>query len=1217
MSSAARQSLERDNPWPGLAPFDESDRRFFHGRNAEAAELLRLVRREPLTVLFGRSGLGKTSLLKAGLFPALRDEDLLPVYVRLDHADNAPPQREQVLRELYSACDAGRVQAAQPARQEALWSFFHRRDAEFWSPLNRPVTPVIVFDQFEEIFTIGQEIEAARPRSAEFIAELADLVENRPPPAVKQALERDPAAASLYEFRRATVKLVLSFREDFLAEMEELKTAMPSLMYNRLRLLPMDGAQAYAVVTQSGGALVDDDVARRILRLAWKNEPAPPVDTKEFPSIEIDPALLSVVCSELNHKRHQVRPPLSQITPALLAGADREILAGFYERSMAGLDARARAFVEDELITDRGYRDSHDWEDALALPGVTRDALDSLIARRLLRVDERQGHRRLELTHDVLTRVVMDSRDRRRIKEEKAALARRAEEERQALETQTRKQRHRVRAMALVALMCLALAGIAGWQWWEAVVAKRTAEKAEGEAVTAKKAAEQATAAAESALWEANTQKSEAQRQARLAEAKEKEASAARQMAEHEARVAYARELAATALPIVKASDQSELAVLLGMHAVAATYSVDKTATREAEDVLRRAVGGAVTQLPFPGHQREVRTIAFSPDGTELATCADDRTVRLWNAASGEELRRADVEGCEKLAFSPEGIRLADGSRPGSPMVVRDVLSNRPPLRIQRSHPRTTHISLSSDGRRLAGAEDVDGLTIWAVATQEVLMKTPVGRSSPIALSADGTRVAAVLEDGSVEVRDVESNSQLRPFPADGQVAIALSPDGRLLAIAGRNNELIIWNVDTGERSPPMAAGPADALAFSAPAGRYIASATKESRVTVWDTTSHTVVRSLEGHPPLAFSSDGARLATAVGKSSAIVWDVKSGNQLATLFGRTESGIQAVALSSHAKRVATASRDGKLRIWDPTLGKSLYTLTARAPVRLLALSPAGESAAAWSESEGLRAWQLSSEGNRLTLLGTERVLDMSDMAFTDRGARLLTGRTAGKGGLNLWDISSGRGVTAAYAPNEQSINRIFAVAFSSDEKRIAVSSVGKVTVRDVVSGRELLPIPGHWYDIVLSGPNGRWLAVSGQKETEVWDVDARRRLPHRLIPSVGDLGTAGRRLTRLAVSEDGGFVATVDRDRRTVTVWNSAKGVKETTLYRHAGDIRAIAFTQDGTRVAVVVDDWTVHYHPLKIPDLMALARTRVKRLMTPEECQKYLGRPQCPALAW
>src|SRR6185436_6798439 len=110
MVELQRQVLSPDNPWPGLDPFDETDREYFHGRAVEAGELLRLVRREPLTVVFGRSGLGKTSLLKAGLFPLLRGEDCLPVYVRLDHGEGAPALREQIFRELQAACDADRVQ---------------------------------------------------------------------------------------------------------------------------------------------------------------------------------------------------------------------------------------------------------------------------------------------------------------------------------------------------------------------------------------------------------------------------------------------------------------------------------------------------------------------------------------------------------------------------------------------------------------------------------------------------------------------------------------------------------------------------------------------------------------------------------------------------------------------------------------------------------------------------------------------------------------------------------------------------------------------------------------------------------------------------------------------------------------------------------------------------------------------------------------------------
>jgi WD40 repeat protein len=445
MNTIIQANLNSKEPWPGLAWFEEADQPFFRGRADETAELLRLVRREPLTVLFGRSGLGKTSLLKAGLFPALRNEELLPVYVRLEHGIAAPPLRNQVWQALAAACGSETTQTSKPLPAEELWTYFHRRDAEFWSQLNRPVLPVIVFDQFEEIFTLGEIGESLRQRSAEFLFELADLVENRPPASVKKLLEQDPSAASKYEFRRATVKLVLSFREDFLAEIEQLKPQMPSLMINRLRLLPMNGTQAYAVITEAGSSLVADEDARRLLQLAWKNRPDPPVDPAEFPQMEIDPALLSVVCRELNSKRLATQPPLQRITADLMSGADREILKGFYERGMAGLDSGVRIFVEEELITQQGFRDSRDWEDAQAKPGVTSAALEQLIRRRLLRGDERQGRRRLELTHDVLAKVVMESRDHRRAdvraKQQEEEL-RKAAQERQRQEVRRKNKEH-------------------------------------------------------------------------------------------------------------------------------------------------------------------------------------------------------------------------------------------------------------------------------------------------------------------------------------------------------------------------------------------------------------------------------------------------------------------------------------------------------------------------------------------------------------------------------------------------------------------------------------------------------------------------------------------------------------------------------------------------------------------------------------------------------
>ncbi len=461
---AERQPLDAQNPWPGLASFAEGDQAYFRGRERESDELARLVRRERLTVLFGRSGLGKSSLLGAGLFPRLREDLHLPVYLRVAYAADAPP-RQQVWDALAAACAAGGVQAPPAAPGETLWAYFHRAGAGFWNVRRRPLLPVLVFDQFEEMFTLGRADAALGATSRAFAEELADLVEDRPSEDLRRQLDADPALGQGFDFERRGCKVLISFREDFLAEIEGLRTLMPSLMRNRFRLLPMDGAQAQAVVA-SGGDLVDADVAQRIIGLAWRNRAeAPAADEAE--RVEVDPALLSVICSELNLRRQAAQA--ATIEAGLLAVAEREILVGFYERSLQGLDVRVRHFIEDELITAAGFRDSFAHDDALALPGITAAAIDALVAGRLLRLDERFGVRRLELTHDVLTRVVMDSRNRRRALQAHAqALQQQAQAEQAAALAQARLRRSRRLSAGLGLLALVSMAAV--WLFADAFV---------------------------------------------------------------------------------------------------------------------------------------------------------------------------------------------------------------------------------------------------------------------------------------------------------------------------------------------------------------------------------------------------------------------------------------------------------------------------------------------------------------------------------------------------------------------------------------------------------------------------------------------------------------------------------------------------------------------------------------------------------------------------
>jgi hypothetical protein len=441
--------IDRENPWPGLVSFPEGAEAYFNGRDTERDDLLRLIRRETLTLLYGLSGLGKSSLLNAGLFPLLRQEHFLPVYVRLDHEETSPTHDEQLRRALLAECAERGVEPPAAREGESVWELLHHADGGFWDAKNYPVTPVLVIDQFEEIFTLGIASPERRERSRRFMAELGDLIDNRPPHALVDRLEGDPDAAAAYSFAQPGCKVVVSMREDFLPELGQLGKHTRSNFQNYLRLLRMRGDTAMKAILTTGGALVDPDVARAIVYFLAR-VPADRQAATDLATVEVEPALLSLVCRELNQRRKDAG--LKQIDLGLLDVSQTAILTKFYGESFEGMKPGVRMFVEEELLTETGYRNAAAMDDALRLPDVTEAAIDALVARRLIRKEERFGTPRIELTHDVLTDVVRDSRDRRRAEEE--ALKRRT------LEAAQRKRRIRAVGATLLVIV-LAFGGVA------------------------------------------------------------------------------------------------------------------------------------------------------------------------------------------------------------------------------------------------------------------------------------------------------------------------------------------------------------------------------------------------------------------------------------------------------------------------------------------------------------------------------------------------------------------------------------------------------------------------------------------------------------------------------------------------------------------------------------------------------------------------------------
>jgi hypothetical protein len=185
----------------------------------------------------------------------------------------------------------------------------------------------------------------------------------------------------------------------------------------------MNGEQAFEAVCRPAGALLTPKTAARIVRFVGIGRRR----GRHLKDLAVEPALLSLACRELNNRRLAARAPA--ITPDLLEVGQGEILAAFYRRSIAGLGLGVQRLIEDQFLTASGFRATKSLDDALAIEGVTREAIRKLVDGRLLRQEERLGTPHLELIHDVLAPVVRASRDRRRAEEEAAEARRKAAEE--------------------------------------------------------------------------------------------------------------------------------------------------------------------------------------------------------------------------------------------------------------------------------------------------------------------------------------------------------------------------------------------------------------------------------------------------------------------------------------------------------------------------------------------------------------------------------------------------------------------------------------------------------------------------------------------------------------------------------------------------------------------------------------------------------------------
>jgi WD40 repeat protein len=596
----------------------------------------------------------------------------------------------------------------------------------------------------------------------------------------------------------------------------------------------------------------------------------------------------------------------------------------------------------------------------------------------------------------------------------------------------------------------------------------------------------------------AETEKARAEAEGRRAEAEGRRAEAESRRAEEQARAAG--KLRQRALFLLGAL------LVAGLLAAVAVIFGQRASQNEQKALTQEAIAVAEAN-----DRATAQANAFAE--------AEQRATAQANA----ETQQKEAERQAQIAFSRELAAAAISSLDIDPergvLLALQALSEAHTLEAENAlhqalptmhiiHTLTGHtagvmdVAYSLDGKYLATAADDGKAILWEVkpdGIQELFTVSHAASIRGVTFSPDGKRFATGSEDGTAKIWDVATGQALLTLIEQeslamgyfkGAIQVDFSPDGKLIATANLDGVPKVWDATTGEELLALL-GHTDLvteIVFS-PDGKLLATSGLDNTAKLWNATTGEELFTLSGHTywveKLAFSPDGTVLVTAGNDDTAKVWDVATGEELFALIGH-EGWVDAVAFSPDGKRLATSSYDGTAKIWDATNGQELLTLTGhQSTVLAVAFSPDGRQLATGSYDGTAKIWDTAPGQELLTLTNPDQIMDVT---YSQDGTLLAS---AGEEKVRVRDVASGE--TVLVLPDESLRDSLFrSVTFSPNGAYLAAGdTAGTIFVWNTDTGEELLILNGHtnWiFDLTFS-PDGSRLATSSLDGTaKVWDI---------------------------------------------------------------------------------------------------------------------------------
>ncbi|MGD2049071.1 MAG: LuxR C-terminal-related transcriptional regulator, partial [Chloroflexota bacterium] len=743
--------------------------------------------------------------------------------------------------------------------------------------------------------------------------------------------------------------------------------------------------------------------------------------------------------------------------------------------------------------------------------------------------------------------------------------------------------------------------------------------------------------------------------------------------AEAQARLAFARELAAEA--VGNLATDPELSIHLALQAIQSTYERDGFALPIAEEALHRAIQASRVNFTLP----HSGGLAFSPDGLYLVTGGSDGSVIVWDASSGQHLRSitGHTSAVTSVAFSQDGSHLATASADHH-RIVWDFATRRPVLNLPGTEETTpaqvlSKVIFSPDGEFLLSTGQFEEARVWDVASGREILYFEDSAGPTASFSPDGHKLALMTavwdisdtlgistttkngEADSVDdpaiiawsdrlfdygdpfIEFVAPSSEINSvFHEPGSVSY--SPDGSRLLTTVISSVAVMRDAATGETLFSLTGHSSiiNDTAFG-PNGEMLATAGADGTARVWGAGSGQQLLVLEGHGDevvqVAFSPNGQSLATSSLDGTTKMWDISPGGRGEWLSPMKHRGSVIVAFNPHSPHLLTVGQDGVVNLNNVPTGKQIANLG-----RFIKTNPNGadDSVIVWNADPAF-----SPDGTLLALAGEKGAIHLfeasvgewlrsyqlgravSVMTFSPSGEWLFTGSEDGV--LSILEVDTGE-VLAEWLVQDGFVNGL---AFNHDGTTLAIAGAdGDIIVADLdrilsdlqpvgsAKFRRRLPekailtfMTGHTDVIAHLEPNPdgtRYLTASWDGTARVWDVASG----DLLLTLAGHQG----RVWHAAFTPDGRRIATAGADGSLI-LWDAGSGEQLFVLIPQLGELLSLAFSSDGKYLAASGGDGSVRIYMMPVEELMALAQDRLTRDLTEEECRRYLHMERCPKI--